>query len=178
MEKPAYKMLYTLRITTTFEVFIKMTRGILRVQGILILVILLNGCIEEFEAATQTFESALVVEGLVTDEDKQHQISLSRAYRLEEEDSLSETGAMVRVEDDQGNTYVFSEGEPGIYISNSIFAAQPGVKYELFITIGNGRSYKSTAVQTPDEVPIDGLSAVRESNDFEQGGGKHPVRQW
>lgn len=165
-----YHFLFLPCLVIMFEVLRKMKRGILLILCLIILGVTLDSCIEEFEAATQTFESALVVEGIVTDEEKQHRVSLSRAFRLDEEVPQKESGATVRVEDDQGNTYPFSEGESGIYSSNSVFAAQPGVKYELFITTGNGRSYRSKAVQTPDKVSIDGLSAVRESNDFEQEG--------
>lgn len=104
---------------------------------------LLNGCVEPFEVETEVFESALVIEGTITDELEHQEILLTRTYRLEENRPTEESNADVRVLDDMQNVYWFEEYAPGNYRSVSPFRAEPQRIYQLEITTDDGREYGS-----------------------------------
>lgn len=127
-------------------------------------------CTEEFVPNTETFENLLVIEGNVTDELKQHEILLSRTSRFEEEGVLGESGAEVRVVDDQQNEYLFQESDTGKYISVESFQAIQDREYTLFIKTTEGKSYSSDAVKLPQKTDISNLYAERITNDEGQEG--------
>ncbi|UJH66639.1 DUF4249 domain-containing protein [Allomuricauda sp. SCSIO 65647] len=129
-----------------------------------------QSCVEPFEAATEDFESVLVIDALITNELKYQQINLSRTFRFEEEEAGGEVGATVRVLDDMQNEYVFVENNPGQYVSEVMFAAQPNVSYQLSITTREGGVYESTPVVLSKNTPIDDLYASVETNDQEVEG--------
>ncbi len=130
----------------------------------------LQGCIEPFEAETQGFENALVVDARLTNEEKQHEIVLARSYRFEEETFKPERNASVQIMDEVGNTYVFVEVAPGFYKSASSFAAQPNVGYELLITSVDGKSYKSETVVRPASIEIKEVKAEIDIDDSGEEG--------
>lgn len=125
----------------------------------------LGSCVESFDAATEDFESALVIDALITNELKYQQINLSRTFRLEEEEARGESGAFVTVTENNQNEYVFVENEQGQYISTEMFAAQANVTYQLQITTSGGSTYSSTEVLLPKDTPIDDLYASVELSD-------------
>jgi hypothetical protein len=125
---------------------------------------LVFGCIEEIEFETETFESALVIEATITNEMGVQEIVLSRTYRFEEDGPVPEPGANVRVLSN-GASIGFTEVEPGVYRSDSPFAAQSNIDYQLKITTSNGRSYSSTTTQLTSITQIDNVYAMRENND-------------
>lgn len=129
----------------------------------------LDGCIEEFDVEFEDFESALVVEATITNEEEQQQVFLSRTYKFEEEGPTAETNARVSIIE-AGNTYILQEIEPGIYISEQAFAAQPNTAYKLLIETQNGRTYSSNEMTLTDTAQIDNLSAERITNDFGEDG--------
>ena len=120
-----------------------------------------NSCIEQIDLKTITFEDALVVEGTITNENKFHQINLSRTFKLEENQPAIESNASVKVIDDLENIYVFEEESPGVYISNTEFNAVAGRNYQLKITTSNGRSYSSSPTQITNETQINEVTAVK-----------------
>ncbi len=134
---------------------------------LIILMAMFSSCVEEIDFIQQeeTFESALVIEATITNELKQQQIILSRTYAFEEEGPIPESGASVVIESNQG-VINFSETEPGIYLSDVVFAAQNNIDYQLKITTNNGRVYSSTSTQLTQVNPIENLYAIRENNDL------------
>lgn len=143
-----------------------------RFHSILIAVLSLGlgGCVESFDAATEEFESALVIDALITNEVKHQQINLSRTFRFEEEEASGEVGATVSVLDDMQNEYIFVENNPGEYISETMFAAQPNVNYQLSIVTRGGSIYESTPVVLPKNTPMDDLYAALVTNDQDEEG--------
>ncbi|WP_273567024.1 DUF4249 domain-containing protein [Maribacter halichondriae] len=123
------------------------------------------GCVEPFDAKTDDFENALVIDALLTTELKQHQVTLFRTYSFEAEGPATEQSARVEIEDDTGNIYRFNETEPGVYLSETSFAAQTGASYTLNVETTDGKSYRSTTVTTPENVPIEDVIAKRLVND-------------
>ncbi len=126
---------------------------------------LLLGCVEPFEFETETFEDALVVEATITNEAKQHQITLSRTSGFDEENYVLESNANVKIVDDLQNEYIFQEADPGTYISSNVFAAQKGVGYSIMITTSDGTNYRSRPEGFSGESIVEDVYAVRETND-------------
>lgn len=131
---------------------------------------ILNACIEPFEIENQDFESALVVNATITDEEKRQEILLSRAYQIDSTGPVAESGAQVKVMGDDQTEYTFLESEPGTYLSSASFGAKPGVGYSLLLTTADGRSYTSDTERTPDRVMISNLYVERENNDLGEEG--------
>jgi len=115
-------------------------------------------CVEEIPIESKGFEEALVIEGTVTNEFKQHQIKLSQVFAIDTTGANPLSGATVRV---NGNIeYLFKETEPGNYISVDSFAAQPGINYKLYI-LANGEEYESEPLQLPATSSIGLLESNR-----------------
>ena len=132
-----------------------------RISLLLAAAFLVNSCVEPYDFETQTFEDALVVEAIITDEVKHQEILLTRTYRLEEDTPPPETNASVLVADDMGNEYYFSETAPGKYVSDIEFAARPQHQYHLLIETQDGGSYSSDPTELLPGNEIDELYAER-----------------
>ncbi len=128
-------------------------------------------CVEEINFVTdeEDFESALVVEATLTDEAIKQQIILSRTYKFEADGPSPETGAQVSVIAD-GETIQFTETQPGIYTSNTIFIAEPNVNYQLKIMTSSGKKYESDTTQLTQDTQIDNLYYQRITNDLGEDG--------
>lgn len=121
----------------------------------------INSCVEPYEFETETFEDALVVEAIITDEVKYHEVNLTRTYRLEEDAPQAEHYANVVVVDDAGNEFQFLETTPGKYISNVQFGVRPQRQYRLLIQTQDGASYSSDPTELAPGSEIEELYAER-----------------
>ncbi len=128
------------------------------------------GCVERFTPKTLVFENNLVVDALLTNENKRHMVKLARTYRFEDEEPILETNARVQIKDNLGATYEFIETDTGTYLSSTSFSAVPGNSYQLSIGTTDGASYVSDPVVAPNNIPISNLSAERLVNDFGEEG--------
>ena len=131
--------------------------------------LLLQSCTEPYALQTETFESALVIEGTITDEQAFQEIKLSRTYRLEEDGPDPETGAIVYVTDSNGNQYNFAENSDK-YVSQQEFRAQPGVTYQLHVTTADGKTYSSTSEKLTSLTSIDEVEVLRGNNSQNEEG--------
>lgn len=120
-----------------------------------------NACTEPFspELLPQA-ESVLVVDATLTNEVKKHEILLSRSSQEQGELQI-EGNATVRVIDDTQQTFLFSETEPGTYVSEVAFGATTGRTYRLQITTSDGKSYTSNSEPLPPSGQIDDISTKR-----------------
>ncbi len=125
---------------------------------------ILLGCVEEIRFENESFEFFLVIDATLTDELKHQEIYINRAHRFEEQGPNEVTGATVLVLGG-ATTYVFQEKEPGTYVSENEFAAQPNIPYHLEITTKNGARYTSATTQLTTKTTLDNLYAKREIND-------------
>lgn len=130
----------------------------------IILMVLVTSCVEEIPLETENFESILIIEATITNEFKKQEILLSRSFKF---DSIpeKESNAAVKVNDDTANTYIFTEAEPGVYKSQTTFAAQPNRNYSLSILTSDGREYGSTNKQLTQSTSIDNLYVERDFNE-------------
>ncbi|MCG2461981.1 DUF4249 domain-containing protein [Flavobacteriaceae bacterium F89] len=135
-----------------------------RILAWVVLCILQYSCTEPFPIVTKGFETVLVVQATLTDENIQHKVLLSRSYNLEGDGPNFESNAKVMIKDDAQYVYDFPETDPGTYVSSQAFAAQPGHSYQLFIETADGRSYSSDSEPLPQQVPIDRIYTEIETN--------------
>jgi len=147
-----------------------MNQGRKHIVLLLLLTLLFSGCTEQYVLQTNTFESALVVEGTLTNEFKQQQIKITRTYKLETEKPSVENQAQVTVNDSEGNEYVF-EQSGGIYLSTVAFQAEPGRNYWLNITTKDGKNYTSTAETLSAVNSIQSVVASVQAKDGQRGVG-------
>lgn len=127
------------------------------------------GCIEPIDIKTETFESALVVEAVISDNLEPQEISLSRTFRLEEDGPSPESNARVTILDDLGNEFLFAESEPGKYVSLDPFKAERERSYTLEIVTQENRIYSSEPETLPKAAEITGLVAERVTYQGEDG---------
>ncbi|APZ46818.1 hypothetical protein BW723_11220 [Polaribacter reichenbachii] len=126
-----------------------------------ILLAITNSCIEEFDAATEEFEDALVVEATITNELKYHEILLSRTYKFEDYEPNLEPGAVIKIETSNNETYSFRESGLGVYTSTQMFKAEPNVEYTLSINTKDGNEYVSQSTQLTNVTSIDNVYASK-----------------
>ena len=91
-------------IKTIKFLWIKITKSISLGTYILLLI----GCVTPFNGVPSDFEEVLVVESIITQEYKKHEVFLSRSYPFGGS-FTPEKNAVVQVNDDRGNTYTFEE---------------------------------------------------------------------
>jgi len=125
----------------------------------LLLSIAVSSCTEQYVFQNNDFESALVVEGTITNELKNQTIRLSQVYELEETGPKLEKDANVFISDDLGNEYQFEEKDT-VYASISPFKAEPGRKYQLKIITSSGKNYISDEQVLTTETKIDDVTAT------------------
>jgi hypothetical protein len=119
---------------------------------------ILASCVEEIALETEGFEEVIVIEGTITDEIKQHQIKLSETFALNKSGTNPLSGANVRINGDI--EYIFEEVESGMYVSRDSFSAEPGVNYQLSISV-NDKEYESEPMKLPESSSIEELNANR-----------------
>lgn len=139
-----------------------------KISLFLILLFAITGCTEQYVFQNNDFDSALVVEGTITNELKNQTIRLSQVYELEETGPKLEKGANVSVADDQGNEYQFEEKDT-IYASITPFKAEPGRKYQLKIRTSAGKNYTSDQQVLTTETKIDNVTATVANFNGERG---------
>lgn len=121
----------------------------------LIIIFLLTTCIEPYVPNIEGYQSLLVVDGLITDENSVYTIKLSRSMKEDGEPALV-SDASVSVSDDIGNTYYFEYAGEGIFKSdNTQFTGSVGRTYTLNISTSDGEVFKSDPCLMYDVPDID-----------------------
>ncbi len=131
---------------------------------LLALSLLLSGCITEFVPKTTEDKDLLVVEGLITNRPEAYTIKLSRPFHLGINNvSHPISGSDISVSDDAGNTFTFTETDPGTYLSDPAkFQGVIGRIYTLHIS-SNSLNYQSFPVELKAVPPIDSLYYEKET---------------
>lgn len=139
---------------------------------ILVVVSVLASCVEPFDISGEVetgenIETFLVVEATLTNELKQQEVLLGRG-RSFANDSLQPVtqNANVSIEDGNGTTFLFSEMEPGRYVSDQFFQVLPNTTYQLNVQTAQGSSYASELVSLPETATIAAVYAERITNDL------------
>lgn len=139
--------------------------------SLFILCLLLQTCIEPFDPKIAPAPQHLVVEGLITNQNKSHVIKLSflKNINIVKAEGLSK--ADVRVIDNNGIEYVFKEKNRGEYHSDSIqFLAQIGNIYTLKIVTKEGKVYQSSPEKMLPQPTINSIYNVYNDENSEEEG--------
>jgi len=127
-----------------------------KIQILILPMLLILACGEEqisWELKTDP-SSLLVVEGMITNERKVHQVSISRPMTNPNDDPEMVSGALVSIFVDT-NAFRLREKEPGIYKTGPNARAVFGKVYTLFIYY-QGKEYFATTWMVP-VTPLDPL---------------------
>ncbi len=126
--------------------------------------VILEGCTEPFSPDIPFSDSLLVVDATFTNELKNHEVFLSRSTQGDNEPKVESNGT-VRIVDDNQLQYPFTETDPGVYVSDVMFGAEPNRSYRLLITTASGREYASSPVVLPQTTEIADVYAERTTTD-------------
>ena len=136
----------------------------------LITSILLTSCIEQVNIDTENFEDLLVIEAILTTENKKHQVRISRSFSFEDSTAVKESKAIVTLQDNENNIFPFNETTPGVYESVENFSPKTDLTYQLKITTANNNSYTSNFVQPTKSLAIENIYAESMINDNDELG--------
>ena len=117
----------------------------------------LFGCREPYDPEIEKYENILVVDGLITNSEGPNEVILARSYSYEESYGSPEEGAVVVIRDEELNEYLFTEEQPGHYLSGPGLVGIPGRSYQLFIATSDGEAYESDWVEMRPVPPIDDI---------------------
>jgi hypothetical protein len=124
------------------------------------------GCLEPYPPPGGTGNvNHLVVEGFVNTKDNTATIALTRTAILStSENPAKETGADVKLEDEQGFVGTIPESEPGVYRKTGLLLDRQK-KYRLYIkTSSENKEYRSDYIQFKQAPSIDSISYITASD--------------
>ena len=124
-----------------------------------ILLSAIAGCTTEFVPDSEVTGETLVVEGMITDQNRVNRIMLARSQPIGEmlNKKVPVTGAVVTVTDDDGTVTTLTETAPGTYCTDSVlFRGRVGASYSLRALLG-GREYETDFMEMKPVPPIDSL---------------------
>jgi hypothetical protein len=142
---------------------------------ILILSLTLIKCIDPFFPKLENFQSLLVVDALLTDEDASAYVKITRTTETLDEDIPMVTGAIVSITDDLGNSTSLAEVSEGNYKSDVLaLRGTAGREYTLRIRTADGKEYESDAcflneVRDIDTVYFGQANQTTDDGEVEQG---------
>jgi hypothetical protein len=145
-----------------------------------LLILMLTSCITQFVPQTNEDQQLLVVEGLITNQAGPNKIILSKSLPLGMRNVAKPlSGCSVSVSDDMGQSFGFTETEPGTYVTDPLeFQGEIGRFYTLHIFAGqanNNLTYESIPMQLKPVPEID--SIYYEKVLVEEGSGGIPLEE-
>ena len=135
---------------------------------LIIIALILQGCREVYYPEIEKYENILVVDGLITDQEGPHMVRLSRSFAFDENLPDPETGAVVIIFDESMNEHIFSEDQPGVYLSDKDLKGEIGRSYMLYVSTMDEQAYESEWVELRSVPEIDSVTFLfeeRESSD-------------
>lgn len=114
-----------------------------------------SSCEKVIDLNLDSEEPALVIEGTIGNLSSNQIVRISRSLAIgEKNDFPGVSGAIVRVTDDQGRIYDYTEQSPGVYLNRRLLGT-PGRTYFLRV-ICEGKEYRASSTM-PSPVHIDSL---------------------
>jgi hypothetical protein len=127
-------------------------------------------CIDPFYPKLDKYQSLLVVDGLLTDENASYYVKLSQTTETQGEAPLKVTGAMVSIRDDLGNNAILEEVSEGLYKSDSLtFTGTVDRIYTLYIRTDEGKEYESEPCKLSEGTDIDTVTYARDKVTLDDG---------
>ena len=142
------------------------------IVAILIVFLSAGSCITKFQPEIDEYENILVVEGLLTDENRVNSVKLSRTRKIGLGGISSPvTGAQVIIEDNLGTATILNETKPGLYCTDSLtFRGVTGRTYTLKVSKGD-EQYESASMLMHEVPPV---GSVYSEFSFEDDGYIYP----
>lgn len=137
-------------------------RNIIKIRSsvslFLILLIYFSGCIEPYAPPASTEDvDILVVDGFLNSGDGSARVTLTHAKPLSsQEETRTESLAMVYVRTESGDEFMLTEQEPGTYEAQGL-ALDPSEKYQLSVRTRDSQEYQSDYVTTRPSPVIDSI---------------------
>lgn len=127
------------------------------------------GCTTPYNyQSSSAYEDVIVIESTITNQNKTHEVKVTRAYKLDEKSPTFETGAVVFVTDNIGNKYDFKQNTDK-YTSVNTFQVAPDRQYQLHVKTKDGRSYISTTEKLPQQTEISSVEANKVTKNNQLG---------
>jgi len=122
-------------------------------------------CIDPYSPKLNGFKSFLVVDALLTNENRAYYVKLSRTKEVQNEQTEMVSGASVSIRNNDGNNILLQEISTGIYITDSLtFKGETGNSYTLNIKTREGTEYESESCLM---YPVQQIDTIYYSKDQE-----------
>ncbi len=146
----------------------------MKIRGIIILLVLLiSGCKEEFPLNFSTSEKILVVEGGITNIPGPYSIRLSTTLPVNQPLRVPYKNCIVTVSDNKGQSEILTETEPGVYkTSENGIQGNIGNEYSLSVKTPEGKAYETEFQEMKEAIEIDSVYAeliTKEDLDYPYG---------
>lgn len=115
-------------------------------------------CVDPYNIAASQYDELLVVDGFISNANRQHQVVLSKTSRINQKEFIPEQGAYVRIRDKAGPLITMVEDAAGIY-KTPVMSGVVGNVYSLLITTSEGIEYTSEEVTLRATPPISQVHA-------------------
>lgn len=142
------------------------TKAIRNVNISLILLLLgfiLCNCIDPFNTNIKGKESLLIVDALLTNENRSYTVKLSRTTTTQNEDPILVSDATVTISDQDERVSKLVETSYGIYKTDSLsFLGQTGGAYTLNIRTSDGTEFRSEQCIMYPVPPIDNIYYIKD----------------
>jgi hypothetical protein len=111
---------------------------------IILLFFMLITCIDPFNPNLKGTASVIVVDALLTDENRSYTVELSRTSQTQNSDPVMVSWAYVEIRDNIGSSITLQETTAGVYKTDSLyFRGKTGHSYTLYIRTFEGTEYES-----------------------------------
>lgn len=123
-------------------------------------------CIDPYDPELAEFQSLLVVDALLTDENASNYVSLSRTKKVADETAEMVSGALITITDESGISTILSEKSEGMYKTDSLlFRGETGRSYTLNIKTTDGEEYVSEPCSI---LPVQDIDSIYFCKDKEE----------
>lgn len=136
----------------------------MRLNRAILLLLLFTGlfsCVEPYNPETIGYDNMLIIEGIIFDDPAMMpKVTISRSIPLSREGGyISETGAEVSVECDDGTSFSFFEINPGVYRTPGVpVIPEQGKSYRLRVVTSDQKVYVSGFEPYNPPAPIDSVT--------------------
>jgi hypothetical protein len=132
-------------------------------------------CIDPFIPKLDGNKTWLVVDALITDENRSYVVTLSNSKQEKDASTVWVSDASVSVTDEEGNSTLLTAFGNGIYKTDSLtFRGEVGKSYRLHILTSNGNEYAS---DTCTILPVPGIDTIYFGKDVQLSDNQSMARQ-
>jgi hypothetical protein len=127
---------------------------------------IISGCKEIYNPEINNLNTALVIQGMITNNPGEAYVRLYKAVPFDSTDNrMAVGGASVTVIDDQGQSFEFINAGYGYY-ENKLAFGKKGHSYTLTVSTPDGNTYVSKAQIMPDSYKQDSIYAAASTKDI------------